>query len=239
VTVLTSCADAEGVARRTCEVIVRALEEAQEAGRAIHIALTGGDSPRRTYELLAREPDRWGAAQVWFGDERCVAPEDEQSNYRLAADTLLEPAEIPASRIHRMRGELGPDQGARRYEHELRTALAIPRGAPVLDLILLGIGPEGHVASLFPEAEALEASAEQACVGVRNSPKPPPERITLTMPVLRAARRCVLIAAGQEKADAVAAMLAEPSPRVPASLLRRDRLTVIVDDAASPEAQRD
>ena len=105
---------------------------------------------------------------------------------------------------------------------------------PVLDLVVLGIGPDGHVASLFPSSPALRAPEDQLCLGVRDSPKPPPERITLSLPVLRAARGCLLLATGASKADAVDAMLGEPSQHVPASLLRRERLTVILDDAAAP-----
>ena len=104
----------------------------------------------------------------------------------------------------------------------------------MLDLIALGIGPDGHVASLFPGAPTLDAGEQAICLGVHDSPKPPPERITLSLAVLRAARRCLLLATGAGKADAIAAALAEPTKHVPASLLVRERLTVIVDDAASP-----
>jgi 6-phosphogluconolactonase len=105
---------------------------------------------------------------------------------------------------------------------------------PVLDLVVLGIGPDGHVASLFPGSPALDAPEQVLCLGVHDSPKPPPERITLSLAVLRAARRCLLLATGASKADAVDAMLGKPGRHVPASLLRRERLTVIVDDAAAP-----
>jgi 6-phosphogluconolactonase len=138
-----------------------------------------------------------------------------------------------------MVGELGPDEGARLYAEELERAFA-GEGAteasdvPVLDVILLGIGPDGHVASLFPGAATLDAGDRAVCLGVSDSPKPPPERITLSLAVLRAARECVLIATGASKADALAAALGEPSRHVPASLLRRERLTVIADDAAAP-----
>ena len=108
----------------------------------------------------------------------------------------------------------------------------------LLDLIVLGIGPDGHVASLFPGAATLDAGEHALCLGVHDSPKPPPERITLSLAVLRAAAHCLLLATGAGKADAVQAMLAEPSRHVPASLLRRERLTVIVDDAASPNSNR-
>jgi 6-phosphogluconolactonase len=196
--------------------------------------LSGGTTPGRTYELLGARPEALEGVHVWFADERCVPPEDPESNYLLARETLLEPAHVDAALVHRMRGELGPDAGAERYEHELVGVLGESAGPPVLDLIVLGIGPDGHVASLFPGAPALDAGTDAICHGIRDSPKPPPERITLSLAVLRAARGCLLLATGVSKADAVDAMLGEPSPHVPASLLRRERLTVIVDDAAAP-----
>jgi 6-phosphogluconolactonase len=181
-----------------------------------------------------------GGVEVWFADERCVPPQDEESNYRLVAQTLLAGAGVPPERVHRMRGEEGPEEGARVYAQELTGHVAGASGRaglhtpPVLDLIVLGIGPDGHVASLFPGAATLDAGADAVCLGVRDSPKPPPERITLSLAMLRAARECMLLATGASKADAVAAMLAEPSHHVPASLLRRERLTVMLDDAAAP-----
>jgi 6-phosphogluconolactonase len=175
---------------------------------------------------------------VWFADERCVEPDDEQSNYRLAAETLLRPAAISDERVHRMPGELGPEAGAEQYARELRGGAPLESGLPVLDVVVLGIGPDGHVASLFPGAATLDAGEDSLCLGVHDSPKPPPERITLSLPVLRAARACLLLATGAEKADAVSAMLGEPSRHVPASLLRRERLSVIVDDAAAPPGPR-
>ena len=107
------------------------------------------------------------------------------------------------------------------------------RALPILDVALLGLGEDGHTASLFGGGSALRATGA-ICIAVTDAPKPPPERITLTMDVLRAARRCVLLASGASKADAVAAVLAGPNPAVPASLLREGRLEMIVDDAAAP-----
>ncbi|MEA2314146.1 MAG: 6-phosphogluconolactonase [Solirubrobacteraceae bacterium] len=239
---LTTCPEAESVAERAAAHVERRLGAAlKERGRA-HIALSGGTTPARTYELLAARVEDWTGVEVWFADERCVAPQDQQSNYRLAAQALFEPARLPAASVHRMPGELGPEQGARAYARELSDGLADtgapPRQTPVLDLVVLGIGPDGHVASLFPGAEALDAGEEVLCVGVHDAPKPPPERITLSLPVLRAARGCLLLAIGASKSDAVSAMLGERSRHVPASLLRRERLTVIVDDAAAPPAPR-
>jgi 6-phosphogluconolactonase len=238
---LTTFADPQATAERASIEIARALERAREERGVAHLALSGGSTPARTYELLADALGDWEAIEIWFADERCVAPEDEESNYRLAAETLLRPAGIDPARVHRMEGELGAQEGARRYAEVLRASFATDQTSPpsapalpVLDLIVLGIGPDGHVASLFPGAPALDAEAQAICLGVLDSPKPPPERITLSLAVLRAARRCLLLATGAGKADAIAAALAEPTRHVPASLLVRERLTVIVDDAASP-----
>jgi 6-phosphogluconolactonase len=238
VTRLTSCPDAETVAERAAVHIARQLQAARELRGVAHLALSGGTTPGRTYELLAAAPQDLAGAEFWFADERCVPPQDEQSNYRLADQALLTRAEVAPELVHRMEGELGPEEGARRYAQELSERVpdehAGATGTPALDVIVLGIGPDGHVASLFPGASTLEAGEQAVCLGVRDSPKPPPERITLSLAVLRAARSCLLLATGASKADAVAAMLGQPSHHVPASLLRRAQLTVIVDDAAAP-----
>ncbi len=205
-----------------------------------HLALSGGGTPSLTYELLASEMPSWEGVEVWFADERCVGPHDEQSNFRLAHETLFGPAGIRPGQLHRMEGELGPEEGAERYARALNEHVASRDGdLPVLDVIVLGIGPDGHVASLFPGAPALYAGEHSLCLPVRDSPKPPPERITLSMAVLRAARCCMLLATSAAKSDAISAMLNEPSKHVPASLLRRGRLSVIVDDAAAPPAPRE
>ena len=236
---LTTLADTEAVSRRAAVEIARRLESARRERGVAHLALSGGTTPARTYELLAGELTSWDGVEVWFADERCVGPQDAQSNFKLAQETLLEPAGIPPEQVHRMEGELGPAEGAERYTQTLEKHVRIRDGdLPVLDVVVLGIGPDGHVASLFPGAPTLDAGEQAICLPVRDSPKPPPERITLSMAVLRAARRCVLLATSAAKADAIAAMLGEPSRHVPASLLRRDRLSVIVDDAAVPSAPR-
>jgi 6-phosphogluconolactonase len=251
---ITTFADPEATAERAAIEIARAVESAREQRGVAHLALSGGSTPARTYELLADALGDWDGVDIWFADERCVPPDDAESNYRLAAETLLLPARIDPARVHRMEGELGPEQGARRYAEALESSSAVAEPSataqapgtsagesaiarhtlPVLDLIALGIGPDGHVASLFPGAPTLDAGDEAICLGVHKSPKPPPERITLSLAVLRAARRCLLLATGAGKADAIAAALAEPTHHVPASLLVRERLTVIVDDVASP-----
>ncbi|HEX9482437.1 MAG TPA: 6-phosphogluconolactonase [Solirubrobacteraceae bacterium] len=232
---LTTCADEGSVARRAADHIERALARASEQRGVAHLALSGGTTPGSTYKLLAGEAAALGEVELWFADERCVPPEDEQSNYLLADRTLIAPAGLPPERVHRMAGELGPERGAAAYAEELTARLGGEGTLPVLDLIVLGIGPDGHVASLFPGAPTLDAGEEAIALGVSDSPKPPPERITLSLAVLRAARGCLLLATGTSKADAVNAMLGEPTRHVPASLLARERLTVIVDDAAAPD----
>jgi 6-phosphogluconolactonase len=240
VTSLTTCADAEAAAKRAASEIARRLQSARHERGAAHLALSGGTTPARAYELLAQGLEDWQDISVWFADERCVGPEDEESNYKLARETLLGAAGgLDEALVHRMEGELGPERGAERYAGALREHAPLEQGVAALDVIVLGIGPDGHVASLFPGAPTLGVQAPELCLGVHDSPKPPPERITLTLPVLRAAQRCVLLATGAGKADAVDAMLAEPSRHVPASLLRRGRLSVIVDDAASPEPPKE
>jgi 6-phosphogluconolactonase len=238
VTRLTACPDAETVAQRAAAHVARQLQRACDERGVAHLALSGGTTPGRTYELLGAKPQDLDGVELWFADERCVAPENAESNYRLVAETLLGGAEIEPGRVHRMVGELGPEEGARTYAQELTAHVPADAhghpGPPVLDVIVLGIGPDGHVASLFPGAATLDAGDDAVCVGVSDSPKPPPERITLSLAVLRAARECVLLATGASKADALAAALAVPSRHVPASLLRRERLTVIADDAAAP-----
>lgn len=241
-TQLTTLADAEAVAVRAAREIARRLAAARRQRGVAHLALSGGTTPGRAYELLARALEGWEGVEVWFADERCVGPQDAQSNYRLARETLLDAAGVPAGRVHRMEGELGAQDGAERYQRALRERVAPeqeaserePGGAPALDAIVLGIGPDGHVASLFPGSPTLDADERELCLAVQDSPKPPSERITLSLSMLRAARSCVLLATGASKADAVAAMLAQPTRHVPASLLRRGRLSVIVDDAAAP-----
>ncbi len=231
---LVTVADPGAAARRCADALAMVLRDALAARGEAHLALNGGSTPRPVYERLPALLDDWSAVHVWFGDERCVPPEHPESNFRLARETLLAGAAIDPGRVHRMRGELGPDDGARAYAAELAEHLELDGdGLPVLDVVHLGLGPDGHTASLFPHHEALGVSG-WATVGVHDSPKPPPERITLTMACLNAARRRLVHAVGEAKRDAVGRMLAEPDPDTPASLLRRAGLEIVVDDAAEP-----
>ena len=156
---LTTVADPEAATEACAQALARHLRAALAARGAAHLALNGGSTPRPVYERLPALLDDWSAVHIWFGDERCVAPDDEASNYRLAAETLIPGAAIAADRVHRMRGELGPHEGARAYGAELAEHLELDdAGMPVLDVIHLGLGPDGHTASLFPDHSALRVS---------------------------------------------------------------------------------
>lgn len=213
---------------------LRSVITAEQAARGVaHIALAGGTTPRRTYELLAGGHEDWAGVEVWFGDERAVGPDDPESNYRMASETLL--ARGTGPEVHRIEGERGAQAAAEAYASLLRERLPLADGIPVLDVALQGLGPDGHTASLFPGNPAVEA--EGICVPVHDAPKPPPDRITMTVPVLRAARSIVFLATGAEKAEAVRGLLAGPDPKIPSSLLGGDRTEVIVDrEAAPPDA---
>lgn len=231
---LTTVANPEAAAEKCARTLAEILRAALEARGEAHIALNGGSTPRPVYERLPALLGDWSAVHLWFGDERCVPPGDERSNHRLAAETLIAGAGIPGDRVHRMRGELGPQEGARAYAAELAEHLELDdAGLPVLDVVHLGLGPDGHTASLFPHHEALGVTG-WATVGVADAPKPPPERISLSLGCLNAARRRVLHAVGADKRGAVSRVLAPADPGTPASLLRRMGLEIIVDDAAHP-----
>ncbi|TMF85731.1 MAG: 6-phosphogluconolactonase [Chloroflexi bacterium] len=184
----TVLATAEEVAEAAAAEIADVLR-----GGAQTLVLAGGTTPKRCYELLAELDVQWGRVSVLFGDERCVPPDHPDSNYRMVKESLLD--RVAPATVYRMPAELGPDEGADAY------AEVVANVAP-LDLVLLGVGEDGHVASLFPGHPLLRASGLTA--GIRDSPKPPPERVTLTLEAIRDAGRVLIIATGAGKADAVA-----------------------------------
>jgi 6-phosphogluconolactonase len=190
-----------------------------------HIVLTGGSSVRDAYEHAAALHDNWSGVELWWSDERCVPVTDERSNYRLAKESLLD--RVRTGPVHRMRGELGRDEGARLYEEEL---------GPLerFDFVVLGLGPDGHVASLFPEEPTLDETKSRA-VGAEARLEPSVDRITLTLPMLRSAREILFLVTGADKADAAyAAFAGEPTRSVPGSLVRATNgTTIAVLDAAA------
>ena len=203
-------------------------EEAAQvlAGATGHLALTGGSTPRAAYERTAELREDWSGVDVWFTDERCVPPDHEHSNFGMADRALLSRAE--GATVHRMRGELGPEDGASAYENELAEF-----GPAALDLMLLGVGPDAHICSLFPGDDTL-AERERRAVGVETPGMAPlVSRITLTLPVVNASRQIVFLIAGEDKAEAVQRVFAgPPDPRAPGSLVEGN-VIALLDSAAA------
>jgi 6-phosphogluconolactonase len=198
---------------------------AKERPSDVSLALAGGSTPRALHERLALAPELpWGRVAIYFGDERCVPPDHQDSNYRMARESLLDRAPIDPARVHRMRGEW-PDRvaAARAYEAELPEAL---------DVLVLGIGEDGHTASLFPGAAAL-SEVERRVLPV-TGPKPPPERLTITPRVIAAARHVVVLASGSAKREPVArAIEGDSNPLATPAELARQALWIVDRDAAS------
>jgi 6-phosphogluconolactonase len=190
------------------------------------LCITGGSTPRAAYERAAATREDWSGVEIWFTDERCVPPDHEHSNYKMAKVALLDHAGDAI--VHRMKGELGPAAGAADYEREYEAA-----GQPVLDLILLGLGPDAHTCSLFPGDAAL-GEREHTVVGVETPGMAPlVPRITLTLPVVNGSRQIVFLVTGDDKADAVArAFSGVRDPRAPASLVEGE-VTVLLDQGAA------
>jgi len=203
-----------------------------------NIVLAGGSTPKAAnshfVDAVRAVGLDLGQTTFWLGDERCVGPDDDRSNFKMIKQSLLDPLadNVPAA-MHRIKGELGPEQGADDYEALLREA-----GPPQFDLLLLGIGPDGHTASLFPDQESL-SERERLVVGVREAGLEPfVSRVTLTLPALTASKQIAVLAEGESKANAIAAAFgpdAKPQPHVPSSLLAPDakELIVLVDRAAA------
>ncbi|HSD79214.1 MAG TPA: 6-phosphogluconolactonase [Solirubrobacteraceae bacterium] len=219
---VTRVADAEEAARRAAEVLAAALDGARTVHGVAHGALAGGSTPRRAYELLGALLGDWADVHLWFGDERCVGPDDADSNARMVREAL----DAPGATVHRIRGELGAEAAAAAYGQEL--------GETTLDVALLGLGEDGHTASLFPRRAELDAGG--VAVPVHHAPKPPPDRVSLTLGKLNAARRIVLLVSGAGKAQALARVLAAPDRATPASLLDRAKLEIVADAAALGDA---
>lgn len=208
-------------------VIGAAAAEAIAARGVFTIALTGGSVAKDLYPVLAKTDGlvAWNRTKLFWGDERCVAPTHEDSNYRLAKETLLDRVSVPPENVHRMRGE-DPDLDWASRDY----AKSLPEK---LDLVLLGMGPDGHICSLFPGFPQLD-ERERLVVPVDGSPKPPPRRLTVTPGVVSGARKTLLIAMSSDKADAVQRALADAgSPRETPARLARGGTWLLTTEAAA------
>jgi 6-phosphogluconolactonase len=191
--------------------ILSAAERAISARGAFVIVLSGGNTPREIYAMLRDAKTDWSRWQVWFGDERCLPPDDLQRNSAMAMQALLAHVPVPASQVHTIPAELGADEAARRYVDALR-------GVGDFDLVLLGLGEDGHTASLFPGRDWGESPEDPDAHAVRDAPKPPPDRVSLSAARLSRAREVLFLADARGKRAALMRWRAEEE--IPARAIR-------------------
>ena len=223
----------ERLSQAAAEIFADAASEAIAARGRFGVALSGGNTPRRLHELLASGPFRdqidWKSVHLFFGDERCVSPDDPRSNFRMARETLLDHVPIPAENIHAVRGDLDPAQAAAQYGSELKRYFGME--SPVFDLILLGLGDNAHTASLFPHTPVLnEKEKWVADVYVKELDM---YRVTFTAPLINQANQVVFLASGADKASALQYVIegAYHPQEYPAQLIRHPLW--LVDKAAA------
>lgn len=234
--------DPGALARQAAQRFTALAREAVHSRGQFSAALSGGSTPGALYRLLAGAPFRgqipWHGVHLFWGDERCVPPDDPDSNYRLARETLIARVPIPPGNVHRVRGELAPEAAAEDYAAELRHFFDAPW--PRFDLILLGLGTDGHTASLSAGSEAL---AERAVVAVAAQYQDrPSHRVTLTPPAINAARQVLFLVSGHAKAQIVRDVLEGPANRFPAQAIHptAGQITWLLDvDAAARLANRE
>ncbi len=234
--------DAEALARRAAEYFVEKVEQAVAARGWARIAISGGSTPKAAFALLGDhgQPWRmrmpWERLDLWWVDERCVPPDDPDSNFRMTREALLDHVPLKPEQIHRMEGELEPNVAAARYEAALRNGFRL-EGAetPRFDLVQLGMGPDGHTASLFPHTEALH---EMGRLAVANHVSAKDAwRITLTLPVINRGAEVFLLIAGEDKAQILKEVIMGPRDpeRLPSQLISPANgiLTLLLDRSAA------
>lgn len=223
--------------RETAGEIVRLVSEANRERNGCRLVLSGGSTPRGVYRQLAAEPLRtlvdWSRVHVFFSDERCVPPDDSRSNYGMAQRELLSAVGVNPDHVHRMKGELPPEAAAEEYEEVLRRAAGPDRS--LFDVTLLGVGEDGHTASLFPASDVLHETSRWVCaVYVRQLES---WRISLTFPCINTSRNVLILAAGEAKAHIVHQALAAkgPSADTPVTMIQpaQGHLTWMLDKQAS------
>lgn len=205
----------------TTEQIVNLIGQAIQKNGFCNIALSGGNTPREVYSMLAMHPYRdrvnWNGIHLFWGDERMVPPEHQDSNFRMVQQTLLKHINIPEGNVHRIRGETAPEKAAAEYARMLHDSFR--KDTPCFDLILLGIGEDGHTASLFPDTDAIE-ECERHVVAVF-VPRLNAWRVTLTLPVLNAAREIFFLVSGRSKSNIIQRIMSinNPTKEFPASMV--------------------
>jgi len=236
---IVGCADACDLYKRVAEFLVDYSDMVVSSSETLSLALPGGNTPHGLFRLLAGEPFRsmfpWTQTHFFWGDERCVPPHHPDSNYRLAYETFLGPLSVPDTNIHRIVvEESSPAQSARDYERVLRTFFGLqPGDYPRFDLILLGIGKDGHTASLFPGGPELSIREHQATWSQPNFPSSP--RVTLTLETINRAQHVAFLVSGANKSDILERVL-DGEKELPAALVEPvdGSLTFFVDESARP-----
>jgi 6-phosphogluconolactonase len=234
--------DAAALARRAAQYFVEMAGEAVEARGRARIAISGGSTPKAAFELLADPAQPWRSRMPWqkldlyWVDERCVPPGDAESNYRMTREALLDKVPLKPGQIHRIEGELEPEAAAARYELELRSSFRMEQaGSPRFDLVALGLGDDGHTASLFPHTLALHEVGR--LVAANHVPQRDTWRVTLTWPLINHAHSVFFLVSGQQKAVILKEVLMGPrdTERLPSQLICPSSgiLTLILDKAAA------
>lgn len=236
--------DTEALSQEAAQYIVRVAQESIAAHRRFTLALSGGSTPKKLYGMLAEEPYRsqidWSAVDIFWSDERCVPTDDAECNFLMAQQVLFSKIPIPANQIHRMPADKD-DRDAASYAYTLEMQQVFGTdGVPSFDLIQLGMGPEGHTASLFPHQPSLHE--QQRLVMPVTVPKPPPPRLTFTPRLINAAAHVLFLVTGAEKQDAVKAVLEgrfQPD-EYPAQIVKptKGEITWMLDAAAADKLQR-
>jgi 6-phosphogluconolactonase len=229
--------DPHAVAREAAERIVRAADQEIALGGRFTLALAGGSTPKLLYQMLAADfagAVDWAKVQIFFGDERCVPPDHPESNYRMARETLLSKVPIPGDNVYRMRGEIEPEEAAKEYGLMLKEKF----GDEGLDLVLLGMGEDGHTASLFPGTAAVNEAHHRVVANyAEHSTTGKSWRITLTAPFLNRSRQVLILVAGANKAKVLAEVLEGPRDpqKLPVQMIEpaSGKLAWLVDAAAA------
>ena len=226
------------LARGAADEVARVASDAVGHRGRFAMSLAGGETPRALYQELARdhrESIAWHRAEICFGDERCIPPHNPASNFRLAWTTLLEHVPIVETRVHRILGELGPDPAASQYDTRLRQLFTDDPETPTFDLAIMGVGADGHTASLFPNDLAVEERRRWAVAAHAPPGAKVPERVTLTLPVLNRARVVMFLCTGAAKRDVAARILGGDHPELPAARVSGVERTIwLLDVAAAP-----
>lgn len=234
--------DLQALSRAAASAFVASARRVLSERPRFAVALAGGSTPKTLYRLLASELASavdWGRVHLFWTDERYVPPDHVDSNYRLVQEALLQPLDFPAGNIHAPdTSSSDPQVAARQYEESIRTFFG--EASPHLDFVLLGLGEDGHVASLFPSSPALTESI-QLVTAVSDSPKPPPVRLTMTLRLLNAAQELHFLVAGSAKQPAFSKILTQEDANLPAQEIRPTKGTVdwwVDTAAANPKPTR-